>query len=175
MLSLVFAVGEQLQFGHSGTMPWPHIKEDMQKFRDVTLNKTVIMGRATFESLPKKLHNRFNIVVSSSPDVVNQNLEAPDLIFDDIELLEQMIDESPHADFCVIGGPSLLYHFVDMADEVHMTVVKCGTMPPAEHCDVLLDGEFTKLIASEFKVIDCDLLTTREGLSVAYTRMSKGF
>lgn len=174
MISLVFAVGEQLQFGHCGSMPWPHIKEDMNKFRDVTINKTVVMGRGTFESLPKRLHNRFHIVVSSSPDVVNENLEAPDLIFDDLELLEKMMDESPHADFCIIGGPSLLYHFIDRADEVHMTVVKCGSMPPAEHCDVLLDSQFTKRIPSEFDMIDCATLTTREGLNVVYTHFVKG-
>ncbi|QAY01128.1 dihydrofolate reductase [Aeromonas phage Aswh_1] len=173
MISLVFAVGEQLQFGHNGTMPWPHLKEDMNKFKDVTRHKVVVMGRNTFESLPKLLPDRLNIVLSSTQEVYARSGQKPDLIFDDLELLKTHMTDNQNVDYCVIGGPSMLYQFYDLAEEVHMTVVSCATMPPPYHCDVLLDSDFTKEIASNMNIQEVQKLVTCEGLNVVYTKFKK--
>ncbi|ASU00421.1 dihydrofolate reductase [Aeromonas phage AS-yj] len=175
MISLVFAVGEQGQFGHCGTMPWPHIREDMQKFKDVTSKKVLIMGRGTFESLPSKLKDRMHIVLSSNPDSVTKSGEGPDVISDDMGLINQMIEDNPETDFCVIGGPSMLYHFMSsgMVDEAHVTVISCATMPSKQFCDVNLDMGLVKEISSTMCIMDSQVLTTKEGLSVVYTHFKK--
>ena len=53
--------------GKDGNLPWPHNPADLKWFKQSTLNHTVVMGKATWDSLPvKPLPNRVNVVVSSS-------------------------------------------------------------------------------------------------------------
>ena len=60
---LVAAIGENNVIGVEGKLPW-HISSDLKHFRALTLNKPVIMGRKTYESIGKPLDQRTNIVVS---------------------------------------------------------------------------------------------------------------
>ena len=66
MFALVAAVGQNRELGNRGQLIF-HLKEDMQFFKATTSGHPVIMGRKTWESLPKKLPNRLNLVVSHSP------------------------------------------------------------------------------------------------------------
>lgn len=63
MITGIVAVSQNGTIGLSGRIPW-HCKEDLRHFKETTLNNTLIMGRKTFEGLPKKLEGR-NIVVLS--------------------------------------------------------------------------------------------------------------
>ena len=60
---LVAAVGENNVIGRDGQLPW-RLKSDLQHFRQVTLNRPVIMGRKTYESIGKPLKGRTNIVLT---------------------------------------------------------------------------------------------------------------
>ena len=60
---LVAAVSENNVIGRGGKLPW-RLKSDLQHFRYVTLNRPVIMGRKTFESIGKPLKGRTNIVLT---------------------------------------------------------------------------------------------------------------
>jgi len=60
---LVAAIGENNVIGREGQLPW-RLKSDLQHFRTVTLNRPVIMGRKTYESIGKPLKNRTNIVLT---------------------------------------------------------------------------------------------------------------
>src|SRR5215218_10105706 len=65
-LSLVVAIAEDGAIGRAGTLPW-HLPADLQYFKRVTMDKPVIMGRRTWESLKgKPLKGRYNIVLSRS-------------------------------------------------------------------------------------------------------------
>jgi dihydrofolate reductase len=61
---LVAAIGENNVIGRGGGLPW-RLKSDLQHFRTVTLNRPVIMGRKTYESIGKPLKHRTNIVLTS--------------------------------------------------------------------------------------------------------------
>ena len=63
-ISLILSVGKNNEIGKNNDLVW-HFHEDMKFFRETTTGNTVIMGRKTFESLPKVLPNRRNIVISS--------------------------------------------------------------------------------------------------------------
>jgi dihydrofolate reductase len=66
-VSLIAAVSPERVIGKNGTIPW-HYSGDLWRFKRLTLNTTVIMGRATWESLwGKPLPNRRNIVITSHP------------------------------------------------------------------------------------------------------------
>jgi dihydrofolate reductase len=60
---LVAAVAENNVIGRDGKMPW-HLKSDLKHFRALTINKPVVMGRKTYESIGKPLKDRTNIVLT---------------------------------------------------------------------------------------------------------------
>lgn len=66
-LSMIIATDNNSGIGKDNALPWPHNKDDMAWFVSNTKGKIVVMGRKTWESLPKKpLPNRTNIVVTQS-------------------------------------------------------------------------------------------------------------
>jgi len=65
---LVLAVAQNGVIGMKGAIPW-HISDDMKRFKALTLGHTVVMGRKTWDSLPKKpLPGRINVVVTRQQD-----------------------------------------------------------------------------------------------------------
>ena len=65
---LVLAVAENGVIGKNGAIPW-HISDDMKRFKALTMGHTVVMGRKTWDSLPKKpLPGRVNVVVTRQTD-----------------------------------------------------------------------------------------------------------
>ena len=63
-IHLIWAQDTNGGIGKNGKLPW-HISEDLKKFKSLTYNSTVIMGRKTWDSLPiKPLPNRRNFVLS---------------------------------------------------------------------------------------------------------------
>lgn len=65
MISAIVAVDENWGIGYNGDL-LEHIPEDLKYFKTLTDGNTIIMGRKTWDSLPKKpLPNRFNVVITS--------------------------------------------------------------------------------------------------------------
>lgn len=107
-------------------IPWPRLKGDMQHFRAITIGNPVIMGRVTFETLPKKdgvpypLSNRTNIVVTRDLDY-----KAPEsvvVVHSMIEALEKAYKQNPER-VCIIGGQQIYELTVPIADEIFYTKV----------------------------------------------------
>ena len=63
MLSAIVAKSRNNSIGYDNKLLW-HISEDLKRFKEITTNKTIIMGRKTFESLPRILPNRKHIVLT---------------------------------------------------------------------------------------------------------------
>ena len=83
-LSLIAAVGRNGELGKENKLPW-YLPEDLLFFRKITTNNTIIMGRKTFESLPKMLPKRRHVVLTKS------EMECPEdiIVYHDInELLK---------------------------------------------------------------------------------------
>ena len=72
MLSLITCFSKNHVIGCAGKLPW-HYKEDLEHFKNITMGHTLIMGRNTFESLPKMLVGRKIIVVTNQKDFKNEN------------------------------------------------------------------------------------------------------
>lgn len=113
-ISIVVARSLNNVIGLEGQLPWDE-PEDMKFFKELTKGGTVVMGRKTWESLPGKLANRDNIVVTSSP------IEGPDLA---CESLATAIKCADFANIFVIGGAQLYKEALDIADTMYMTVVR---------------------------------------------------
>ena len=61
MLSIIVAKAKNNVIGNNNQLIW-HIKDDLKRFKNLTTNHNIIMGRKTFESLGRVLPNRFHIV-----------------------------------------------------------------------------------------------------------------
>ena len=85
-LSLIAAIGKNRELGKNNDLIWK-IKEDMQHFRNKTMNHPIVMGYRTYKSLPKLLPGRLHVVISrtkiDNPDVITYN----NLVFNDDRLI----------------------------------------------------------------------------------------
>jgi len=112
MKGILVATSPEGIIGKNNTIPW-HYSEDLKRFKELTLGKTVIMGRNTWESLPiKPLPKRRNIVITRSSI---ENVEC----FNSIE--EAL--STCKGDIWFIGGAGIYEEAMDLADYIDMTLV----------------------------------------------------
>lgn len=123
MINLICAVSENgiigITEGGISKIPW-HYPEDMKFFREQTKNSTVIMGRATYQSIGKALPNRRNIVISKK----RKNIESLKLI-NDIEVFNNLEDalKTCEGDIWLIGGESIYAEGMKYADNIYLTLI----------------------------------------------------
>jgi dihydrofolate reductase len=129
MLALVYAVSRNGVIGKDGGLPW-HIPSDLKHFKAVTLGKPVIMGRKTWESLPRKpLPGRRNIVISRNASYVADGAET-------VASLEAALKATAqNAEVCVIGGAEIFKSALPIAERIYLTRVLADVdgdtfMPP---------------------------------------------
>jgi dihydrofolate reductase len=119
LISLILARADNGVIGDKGGLPW-RLSDDLRRFKALTLGKPCIMGRKTWESLPKKpLPGRTNIVVtrgrafSAEGAVVVHSLE---------EALDRAQEENP-TEIMVIGGAEVFAAALPRANRIHMTEI----------------------------------------------------
>ena len=95
-----------------------HLKNDLINFKKLTLNKTIIMGRKTFESLGRLLPNRKHIVISNNYKTDLEDIE----ITNDIKEIINRYENSEEEVF-IIGGASIYKLFIDDVDTMYITEV----------------------------------------------------
>ncbi|WP_031335467.1 dihydrofolate reductase [Rhodopseudomonas sp. B29] len=128
---LVVAVAENGVIGHLGAMPW-RLKSDLQRFKQLTLNKPVIMGRKTWQSIGRPLPGRTNIVVTrdarftAKGAVVANSFEAAEQVARG-DALRRSISE-----IAVIGGSDVFAHWLPRADRLELTQVHAS--PQGDTC-----------------------------------------
>ncbi len=118
MLTLIVARAKGGAIGKNGTIPW-HAPEDLALFQRETTGGVVVMGRKTWESLPKKpLPRRRNIVVTST---VMPNIE--DVQFLSFDLAMQTARNSGNPRLYGIGGAGIYAALLPQADRLLITEV----------------------------------------------------
>lgn len=130
MIRAILACDENWGIGKSGALPWPHNPADLKWFKASTLNHTVVMGKATWDSLPvKPLPNRVNVVVSSS------NILAKVDVVSISDLRRRISSMDTDQDMWIIGGARLIEGMMDYIDEFHLSQIKgnynCDTFLPS--------------------------------------------
>jgi len=115
MFIIIAAIGKNRAIGSNNQLLF-HIKDDMRFFRTTTTGHKVVMGRKTWESLPQKLENRINIVLT------HQNIAEADQCIDDVGAFIRANVDSPEEIF-VIGGSSVYEQFLTYADIMYLTEI----------------------------------------------------
>jgi dihydrofolate reductase len=114
-VTLILAAAENGVIGKNGAIPW-RIPEDMKRFKALTLGKAVIMGRKTWDSLPKKpLPDRRNIVVTRQKHWHAQGAEV-------MTLTEALRIGGA----IVIGGAEIYRAALSQAGRIELTEVHCA-------------------------------------------------
>ena len=115
-MQAIVCVDQNWGIGKGGKLLF-HIKEDMQRFKKLTMGHTVIMGRKTLESLPGKkgLPGRRNIVLTTNPDFAAENAEVASTPL--AALFAVGLE-----DFC-IGGEQTYRTFLPACDKVFVTKI----------------------------------------------------
>ncbi|WP_028079361.1 dihydrofolate reductase [Solimonas soli] len=117
-LSLVVAMDEDRLIGRANGLPW-RLPDDMKHFRRVTLGKTVLMGRKTWDSLGKPLAERANWIVSRDPAFAPQG--------DGVRVfrsLDEALAAHGDGELMVIGGAQLYRQTLPLAQRIYLTEVQ---------------------------------------------------
>jgi len=131
-ISIIVAIADDFAIGLNNDLLC-HLSDDLKRFKSITTGHQIIMGKRTYESLPKRpLANRTNIVIS---DNRNDQFDGCVTVYSIEEALEQCgQDES-----FIIGGGSIYNQFLPFANKLYLTVIhhkfNADTYFPVVHYD----------------------------------------
>ena len=114
-ITLVVARAQNGVIGRGGTLPW-HIPADLKRFKAITMGTAMVMGRKTFESLPRLLPGRRHIVLTRDRDWGAQGAEA-------VHSVDDALIVAGDDPVSVIGGAEVFALFLPLADRIELTDV----------------------------------------------------
>jgi len=117
VVTLVLAMADNGVIGNKGGLPW-RIPEDLRRFKQLTMGKPCIMGRKTWESLPRKpLPGRTNIVITRDKNFHGEGA----LVARSLEEAIARTHDAPEV--AIIGGAELFKEAIPLANRVDLTEV----------------------------------------------------
>ena len=138
-MKLILACDPKGGIGYQNKLPWDKLQGDLPRFKQLTDGQIVVMGRNTWDSLPKKpLPNRLNIVIT------NRQLDLPEQV-----LATNDLSRIKDYDVWLIGGARLIESCWDKITEIHLsrtfTEYTCDA-----YVDLLKLEEFTMISEEMF-------------------------
>src|SRR3989344_2366319 len=118
IISMISAIAENRVIGNKNSLPW-HLPADFKYFKAQTLNKPIVMGLKTFESIGSKpLPNRKNIILNNNP-----NYKIPENCFL-ARSIEEALEMTKNEDEVMIcGGASVYRQFLPLVDRLYLTYI----------------------------------------------------
>lgn len=154
MISYVVAVSRNGVIGSDGGLPW-HISSDLKRFKELTMGKPVVMGRKTWESLPRKpLPGRRNIVITRQKGFAPEGAEVASTPEEALRLC----GDAPEV--AVIGGGEIYRLFWPLVDRIYLTEVDL---------EVGGDTHFPALSPSEWREVASEIHPRGERDSASFT------
>lgn len=153
IISHLVAVSNELVIGVDNDLPW-NLKDDLAHFKKYTLNKVIIMGRKTYESIGRPLPNRINYVVSRTIKEIDGAH-----VFDNLE--EAMLSAEKYNknldienEIVIIGGGYLFEETLPILNKLVITKVDCSVAGDVYYPKI--DMKNWELISSESYTKDSD-------------------
>lgn len=138
-ISIVVAAAENNVIGKDNQLLW-HLPDDLKFFKAQTLEKVILMGRKTFESIGSKaLPRRTNVVISR-----NDHFAVPEgvVLFRNLENALEFYKNEP--EICIVGGEQIYRLALPLVDEIYLTKV---------HTTINGDTFFPEIPTSEFELV----------------------
>ena len=141
MIIIVAAAAQNNALGKDNQLIW-HLSDDLKRFKSLTLDGYIIMGRKTFESLPGILPRRKHIVITRNPDFHHEGIDV-------VQSLEQALQNVPQdKEAFIVGGGEIYRQAMTIADKIELTRVhhdfEADTFFPG------IDLNKWELVSSEF-------------------------
>lgn len=149
-ISMIAAMDEKRGIGKDNKIPW-HIKEDLVRLKNLTLNHTVILGRTSYDSMVwyynksgRQMPGKLYIVLTRNPSYKpeKENALAVSSVDEALELVRGRETEEAF----VIGGQKIFEQFFPYADKLYLTVVKGSYDADAFFPDY---SEFKKIVSEK--------------------------
>ncbi|QGU96349.1 dihydrofolate reductase [Clostridium bovifaecis] len=120
MISFVVAMANNNVIGKNNSLAWS-LPVDLKRFKDITLTKTktMIMGRKTFEALPKVLPGRKHVVLTRNKHFAVNYKDVK--ILHNIEDLKFYIESGE--EYFVIGGGELFNSLMPYVQKIYLTII----------------------------------------------------
>lgn len=115
IISMIAAVGKNRELGKENNLIW-RISEDLKFFKATTMGHPIIMGRKTFESLPKALPGRKNIVITRDKTYTAEGAAV-------VHSIEEAIAAADTDEAFIIGGESIYKAFIAVCDKMYLTLI----------------------------------------------------
>ena len=147
-ISMIAAIGKNRELGYGNQLIWK-ISNDLKRFKEITLNHPIIMGRKTYESIGRILPNRTNIIVTRD---TSYKIEGA-IICNYIEqAIEKAKGERGAEEIFIIGGAQIFEQAIKLADKLYLTLINAE----APMADVFFPdySEFKKVSFSQKKMDD---------------------
>jgi dihydrofolate reductase len=146
-LTLVVAVAKNGVIGRDGDLPW-RLSSDMKRFKAATMGKPVLMGRKTWESLPKRpLPGRQNLVLTRDATFAAEGAWVYTDIAAMIEAGRAMAKAARADEVCIIGGAQLYELTLPQADRIMLTEVN---LEPAGDARLSFDRSQWREVSAEY-------------------------
>jgi len=116
ILSIITAMDKNRLIGKENGLPW-HLPEDLAFFKKTTLNKPIIMGRKTFESIGRPLPGRTTIIISRNKDYKVEGC----IVLSSIDSVLEFC-KNDH-EIMLIGGASLYEQWLPYAHQMYLTLI----------------------------------------------------
>ncbi len=139
MFTIIAAAAENDALGKDNDLVW-HLPDDFKRFKALTTNHFIIMGRKTFESFPKPLPNRTHIIITRQ-----NNYTVPEGCIV-VSSLQKAMDLCPKEDEnFIIGGGQIYKQSIELSDKIELTRV---------HTTVEADTFFPKIEEDKWSLIN---------------------
>ncbi len=145
-ISLVVAMSDNGMIGQNNQLLW-HLPNDLKHFKALTLNKPIIMGRKTYESIGKPLPNRQNIILTKARYLQVPGCEIVHSVNDALDVT----NDAP--EIMVIGGGEIYRLFMPLVSTMHITYV---------HTTIEGDVSFPEFDLSQWKEVSRENFTKDE-------------
>lgn len=155
MLSIIVAKASNDVIGGDNKLLW-HISEDLKRFKEITSGHTIIMGRKTFESLPKVLPNRHHIVITRDKNF-KVDSESVTIINDISDVISKFKDTEEEV--FIIGGGEIYKTLIPYTKKLYLTRV---------YKDFEGDTSFPVINYDEWKIVNKSEIKVNEKDNLNY-------
>lgn len=120
-ITIIAAIGKNRELGKKCDLIW-HIPEDLKYFKEKTMGKTIVMGKNTFNSLPKLLPGRKHVILSED-DAFNKDIGDSVVFYNKEDLMKYLNADLKDEEVFITGGASMYTMFVDICDKMYLTMI----------------------------------------------------
>ena len=114
MVKIIVAMSKNRVIGNDNKLIWK-LPSDLKRFKELTTDNSIVMGRKTYESIGKPLPNRRNIIITRQPDYQVDDCEI-------VSSLEEALLITG-GDCFIIGGGEIYKQSLHLTDQIYMTIV----------------------------------------------------